>query len=89
MPQDFAAARKRVAALEGARQLAPPILATLLREGAVARTAFKLVLARLADVDFDPADRCIESGDLDTLALLCRGGGFDRGLFRHPGGGTG
>jgi uncharacterized protein (DUF2336 family) len=41
MPEDFAAARKRVAALEGARQLAPPILATLLREGAAARTTFK------------------------------------------------
>jgi uncharacterized protein (DUF2336 family) len=81
LPQDFAAARKRLATLEGARQLVPPVLATLLREGPAARTAFKLALARLSDVDFEPADRCIETGDLDTLALLCRGGGFDRALF--------
>ena len=81
LPQDFAAARKRLAALEGARQLAPPVLASLLREGAAARTVFKLALARLTDVDFEPADRCVEAGDLDTLALLCRGGGFDRALF--------
>ena len=45
------------------------------------RTAFKLALARLTDVEFDLVQRVIEGKDLDTLALLCRGANFNRPLF--------
>jgi len=39
VPEDMAAARKRLAALEAQRLLAPPVLASLLREGPASRTA--------------------------------------------------
>lgn len=81
MPPDFVQAKKRIAAMQGSGQLAPPVLASLLREGPSARTVFKLAFARLTDVEFDVVDRAVEAIDLDTIALLCRGARFDRGLF--------
>jgi uncharacterized protein (DUF2336 family) len=80
-PEDMPAARKRLAALEKAGLVQPPVLVSLMREGPGARTLFKLVCSRLVDVDFDVVDRAIESCDLDTFALLCRGARFDKGLF--------
>jgi hypothetical protein len=61
--------------------LIPPALVTLMREGPVARTSFKLALARLTGVEYEQVDRVVEGQDLDTLALLCRGSQFDRALF--------
>jgi hypothetical protein len=61
--------------------LVPADLASLLREGPSARTTFLLVFAKLVDVEFEVIQRAVEGSDLDTLALLCRGAGFDRGLF--------
>ena len=81
LPEDFAQARKHVAAMKAARQLVPAALVSLLREGQAARTTFKLAFAGLTDVEFDVIDRAVETGDLDTIALLCRGARFDRGLF--------
>ncbi len=81
LPEDIAAARKRLAALETERGLTPPALVRLLREGQPARTAFLLVFARLADVELEVIQRAVEGPNLDTLALLSRGAGFDRGLF--------
>ena len=81
VPDDLPAAKKRLAALEASRQLVPATLVTLLREGKPGPTAFVLAFARLADVDYDVVDRCVESEDTDTLALLCRGAKFDRSLF--------
>jgi len=81
MPDDIAAARKRLAALEAQQQLSPPVLASLLREGAASRTAFILTLARLAGVEFEVVQQAVEGPNLDTLALLSRGAAFDRGLF--------
>jgi len=81
LPEDIAAARKNLAALEAKRQLVPAALAGLLREGAGTRTTFILAFAKLADVEFEVIQRAVEGPDLDTLALLCRGTGFDRGLF--------
>jgi uncharacterized protein (DUF2336 family) len=81
LPEDFAKAKARVATLHANGQLTQPMLATLLREGAVARTSFKLAFARLTDVAFDTVDRAVDGDDLDTIALLCRGARFDRGLF--------
>jgi uncharacterized protein (DUF2336 family) len=81
VPEDMAAARKRLAALEAQRLLAPPVLASLLREGPASRTAFVLTFAKLADVEFDVVLQAVDGPNLDTLALLSRGAGFDRGLF--------
>lgn len=80
-PEDMPAAKKRIAAMQASGQLTQPMLAALLREGANSRTCFKLAFARLTDVEFDVVDRAIEGDDLDTIALLCRGARFDRGLF--------
>src|SRR5262249_25099122 len=77
MPEDIAAARKNVAALEAKRPLEPAMLPNLLREGPSARTTFLLVFAKLADIEFEVIQQAIEGPDLDTLALLCRGTGFD------------
>lgn len=81
VPPDFAAAKKRLASLRVTRSLHPPTLVTLLREGAVSRTAFKMALAELTEVTFEIADRMTDTGDIDTLALVCRGSRFDRPLF--------
>jgi uncharacterized protein (DUF2336 family) len=81
MPEDFAAASQRVATLQARGQLAPPVLASLMREGKDARTTFMLALSRLTDVEFGVVEQAVEDGDIDTLALLCRGTSFDRALF--------
>ena len=81
MPEDLALARKRLSLIEANKQLLPPMLPSLLREGKGSRTCFKLALAKLVDVPFDVIEPAVETPDIDTLALLCRGAGFDRGLF--------
>jgi uncharacterized protein (DUF2336 family) len=81
MPKDIAAARKKLAALEAQGQLMPATLAALLREGPAGRTTFVLAFAKLADVEFEVIQRAVEGPNLDTLALLSRGAGFDRALF--------
>ena len=80
-PDNFLQAGKQLDLLEAAKRLVPPVLMTLLREGPQSATLFKLALARLADVEFDVADRAVDPPDLDTLALLCRAASFDRALF--------
>lgn len=81
VPEDMALARKRLSLIESNKQLQPQILPTLLREGKESRTTFKLALASLVDVPFDVIEPAVETPDIDTLALLCRGASFDRGLF--------
>ena len=61
--------------------LIPPVLVALMREGPSARTSFKIAFAQLTDIDYPVVERVVEEGDLDTLALLCRGAHFDRALF--------
>ena len=61
--------------------IAPPGLASLLREGAGSRTAFNIAFAKLANVEFYLVQRTVAARDLDTVALLCRGAGFDRALY--------
>ena len=80
-PADMDAAVKRIDQMASAKTLHPPSLVTMLREGPGARTAFKLALARLTDVEFDLVQRVVEGKDMDTLALLCRGANFNRPLF--------
>lgn len=79
LPDDYQAAKDHVTALGKIAPLQPPVLVKLLRENR--RTAFLLAFAQLADVDFDIGRRLLDSKDIDALAMLCRGAGFDRGLF--------
>lgn len=79
LPADYPAAVDHVAALEKKGPLRAPVLVQLLREGHT--TAFLIVFARLTEVDVSLAQRLVEAHDIDALAMLCRGAGFDRGLF--------
>lgn len=79
LPEDFQDAKDHVDALDKRGSLKPPILVQLLRENR--RTAFYLAFAKLVDVEFNLARRLVEGKDIDALAMLCRGAGFDRGLF--------
>jgi uncharacterized protein (DUF2336 family) len=81
LPQDIAAARQNLEALQAKRQLVPAALPGLLREGQNTRTTFLLAFAKLADVEFEVIQRVLDQADIDTLALLCRGSGFERSLF--------
>jgi uncharacterized protein (DUF2336 family) len=81
MPEDLALAQKRLSLVEANKQLLPAFLPSLLREGKGSRTVFKLAFAKLVDVPFDVIDPAVETPDIDTLALLCRGASFDRALF--------
>lgn len=80
-PEDYDAAKQRIDAISRRGALVPLLLVSLLREGQAARTSFKLALCRLVDVGFELVQRVVEGRDLDTLALLCRGAGFERALF--------
>ena len=79
LPDDFQNAKDHVDALDKRGSLKPPVLVQLLRESR--RTAFYLAFAKLVDVEFNLARRLVEGKDIDALAMLCRGAGFDRGLF--------
>lgn len=78
---DFDASKRRIDQMEKQGALQPAALASLLREGSVARTAFKIAFARLTDVNIDLIERVVETHDVDTIALLCRGANFPRALF--------
>jgi uncharacterized protein (DUF2336 family) len=81
MPDDLGQARQRLATLQGNFQLLPQVLPALLREGRTSRTLFKLALGRLVDASYDVIEPTVDTPDIDTLALLCRGAGFERALF--------
>jgi uncharacterized protein (DUF2336 family) len=80
-PEDMKAANERIDILSRRGELIPTVLTGLLREGKAGRTSFVLAFARLADVEFDLVQRSVDNHDLDTIALLCRGSDFERGLF--------
>jgi uncharacterized protein (DUF2336 family) len=79
LPADFKSAKEHVEALEKRGALKPPVLVQLLRENR--RTGFYIAFGMLVDVEFDLTRRLVEAKDIDALAMLCRGAGFDRGLF--------
>lgn len=81
MPEDLGLASKRLSLIEANLQLLPQVLPSLLREGRPSRTVFKLAFAKLVDVSYDVIEPAVETPDIDTLALLCRGASFDRALF--------
>ena len=76
LPEDYETATDQIAALEKRNALAPPVLVQLLRENK--RTAFLLAFAKLVDIEFDLGRRLVDVKDIDALAMLCRGAGFDR-----------
>jgi uncharacterized protein (DUF2336 family) len=80
-PEDFELSKRRIDGMQRKGALIPPALVSLMREGPMARTAFKIAFARLTNVEFDLIERVVEGQDLDTVALLCRGSNFDRALF--------
>jgi uncharacterized protein (DUF2336 family) len=79
LPDDFKAATDLLDTMEKRGPLQPPVLVQLLRDER--RTAFVIAFARLVDVEFDTCLRLVDSRDIDALAVLSRGAGFDRGLF--------
>jgi uncharacterized protein (DUF2336 family) len=79
LPADYQVASEQIAALAKAGSLRPPVLVQLLRAGH--KTAFLVAFSQLVDVEFDLGQRLMTAKDLDALAMLCRGAGFDRGLF--------
>ncbi len=79
LPGDYETALDHVALLERRNELKPPVLVQLLRDNR--RTAFMIAFSRLTDIEFDIARKLVDTGDLDALAMLCKGANFDRGLF--------
>jgi uncharacterized protein (DUF2336 family) len=79
VPSDFLAASDYVAELEKKGAIKPPVLVQFLREGR--RTAFLISFAKMVGIDFDLTQRLVDGQDVDALAMLCRGAGFDRALF--------
>lgn len=79
LPDDYLQAQDHVSKLERISPLQPPVLVQLLRESR--RTAFLIALSKLVDVNFDLCHRLVENKDIDAIAMLCRGAGFERGLF--------
>jgi len=80
-PADYQEAARRIDAMAYAGTLKPPVLVSLLREGKAARTAFKIALAHLTDMEIELIDRVVDGHDVDTLALLCRGSAMERAVF--------
>lgn len=80
-PADFHEAARRIDAMAYGNTLKPATLVSLLREGKASRTAFKLALAHLTDMEIDLIDRVVDGHDIDTLALLCRGCAMERAIF--------
>lgn len=79
LPTDYSSAKDHVAKIEKAGGLKPVVLVQLLREER--RTAFLVAFSQLVEIDFNLGQRLVEAKDLDAIAILCRGAGFDRGLF--------
>jgi len=81
LTREVQAARRHVDQMDRQGQLVPPVLVTLLREGATKRPIFIQAFAKMTDMPDDLIDRLVSAGDLDALAMLCRASGFDRALF--------
>jgi uncharacterized protein (DUF2336 family) len=81
VPEDLEAARRALRKLEREGQVKPMLLVRLMREGSQSRTLFLLAFAKLTDVDHELIRRLIDARDVDAVALLCRGAGFERALF--------
>ena len=79
LPDDFVAAQETIDEIERRRPLEPALLPGLLRQNH--RTAFCIAFAKLAGVEFMDVYRVVRKSDVDAMAMLCKGAGFDRSLF--------
>ena len=73
--------RARVEEFRRKGELAPPLLIKLLREGEGMRAVFVGAFAALTDAEETLAEKVLEGGDIDALALLCRAADFQRAVF--------
>ena len=80
LPEDFAGAEAQVQQMRRAGKLGPSDLAGFVRYGET--TKFTVALALQAGVDFGVVRRCLERGDGEALALLCKAAGYENDLFR-------
>jgi len=78
-PPDLAEAEAHVEALARKGELQPKALVRFLRLGE--RTRFTAALGRMADIDFQTAQRILDGRRVDPLAIVCKAAGFDRALF--------
>jgi uncharacterized protein (DUF2336 family) len=78
-PPDLAEAEAYVETLVQKGELEPKTLVRFLRAGE--RTRFTAALARMADIDFQTAQRILDGRRVDPLAIVCKAAGFDRALF--------
>lgn len=79
LPEDYVASCEYVDGLEKWKPLEPVNLTVMLRENRV--TAFCIGFAKLTEVDVNMILRLVETCDLDALAMLAKGAGFDKALF--------
>ncbi len=79
LPQDFSASEEYVAGIEKWKPLEPANLTVMLRENRL--TAFCIAFAKLTEVDVQMILRLVNNCDLDAIAMLAKGAGFDKALF--------
>jgi uncharacterized protein (DUF2336 family) len=78
-PADYAEALARINSVRTGSRLLSTDVARILRSGS--RTAFCIAIAEMSDVDFATVSRIVEQGEIDGLAVLCRGAELDGPLF--------
>jgi uncharacterized protein (DUF2336 family) len=78
-PADLADAEVYIDGLVRKGELTPQMLVRFLRQGE--RTRFTAALARMAEIDFQTAQRILDGRRVDPLAIVCKASGFDRALF--------
>ena len=78
---EVAKMKARIEEFRSKGEFSPPLLIRLLREGDGSHGLFIGVFAVLTDVEEGLAEKVVESGDIDALALLCRAADFERAVF--------
>lgn len=79
LPDDFMASEEYVAGLAKWKPLEPANLTVMLRENRT--TAFCIAFAQLTEVDVQLVMRLVDTCDLDAIAMIAKGAGFDKALF--------
>lgn len=79
LPDDYMASAEYVEGMEKWKPLEPANLTVMLRENRT--TAFCIAFAKMTEVDVTLVLRLVNTADLDAIAMLAKGAGFDKGLF--------
>lgn len=79
LPEDYMASCEYVEGIEKWKPLEPVNLTVMLRENRT--TAFCIAFAKLTEVDVTMVLRLVNTADLDAIAMLAKGAGFDKALF--------